>query len=516
MQAVTDAFSAEEVDSVRKVAGSFQVAWKKVYNPSIRIFTIGVSLIGGNDTINSSGGINSDWNKYLYTDESAYLTRLSYERGLNYPIGGMSKALADVQVDNTSGRFTPRYAGGSSEIYTAVGLPLRPFIVNAGFNYEGTDHLIPQFVGLTSNPPHLNYRNKTVEFKGEDFIRYLQTQYVDDSSMFTGQRTDQVLSTMMSQLGFSTAQYDFDYGINVINFGQWEKGDTFGYHADQMVKAENGYLYQDEAGIIRFDNRQKWTQSPYNAVQRVITTAQVIEAESPDFDDIINVVEIKSKPRAKQPQQLVWTLPSYIELAPNATTEYFVNFDDPMLAVTTPTAYLANSAADGTGTDLTASVAITTFTTFASAAKIRFTNTSSQIAYITSLNIFGRPAKVKSEIYYREMDSSSHTAYEEHAYKIEDNPYIQDSVWAQSLARMIIRDYGEPGNVQKIKIRAIPELQLGDLVSWQGRYWRVFDIRTIISPDEGFVQYLTLLQRTVYSYFRIGISTIGGSDQIAP
>jgi hypothetical protein len=70
--------------------------------------------------------------------------------------------------------------------------------------------------------------------------------------MFTGQRTDQVLSTMMSMLGFSTAQYDFDYGVNTIGFAQWEVGDKFGYIADQMVKAENGNLYQDETGVIRF------------------------------------------------------------------------------------------------------------------------------------------------------------------------------------------------------------------------------------------------------------------------
>jgi hypothetical protein len=72
---------------------------------------------------------------------------MSYERALNYPIGGMVKALADIELDNTSGRFTPRFAGGSSSIFTAVGLPRRPFIINAGFNYNGINNLIPQFVG---------------------------------------------------------------------------------------------------------------------------------------------------------------------------------------------------------------------------------------------------------------------------------------------------------------------------------------------------------------------------------
>lgn len=517
MQSVTDAFSVEETDSVRKIAQSTQFAWKKEYNASIRIFTIGVSTIGGSDTINSSGGVNSDWNRYTYTDESEYVTRLSWERELNIPTGGLVKGLADIEVDNTSGRFNPDYLGGSSAIFTAVGLPRRPFIINAGFNYDGIDNEIPQFVGLTTKPPRINYRNKTVQFQGEDFMGFLQNQYVDDAVMFTGQRTDQVLTTMMETLGFSTSQYDFDYGVNVIGFGQWEVGDRFGDIADKMVKAENGHLYQDETGIIRFDNRQKWSMFPYFNVQRIISTGQVLSAETPNQDHLINVVEVKAKPRAKQPQQLVWKLPSYIEIDPNSTTQYFVNFNDPMLEVETPistTNFIANTESDGSGADVTSSVSITSLDAFARAAKFVFTNSSSATAYITTLDIYGRPAKVAQEIYYRQQDSSSRTAYEEHIYLIE-NDYIQDTTWAESFSTMILRDYGEPGRLQRISIRAIPELQFGDLISWQGRYWRVYGIKSQLDPGVGFVQELDILQSTIYSYFRIGISTIGGSDQIS-
>ena len=81
---------------------------------------------------------------------------------------------------------------------------------------------------------------------------------------------------------------------------------------------------------------------------------------------------------------------------------------------------------------------------------------------------------------------------------------------------MIVNDFSQPENLQKITIRAIPELQLYDLISWQGRYWRLFDIKSTIEPSIGYVQELTMLQRTITTYFRIGISTIGGGDKIAP
>ncbi len=81
---------------------------------------------------------------------------------------------------------------------------------------------------------------------------------------------------------------------------------------------------------------------------------------------------------------------------------------------------------------------------------------------------------------------------------------------------MMLQDFSSPENLTELTIRAMPELQLGDLISWQGRYWRVWDIKTQIDPSVGFVQDLKLLQRTVVSYFRIGISTIGSGDQISP
>lgn len=515
MQSVIDAFSVEETASSRQIAQSVQVSWKKSLLPTIRVFTIGVSSIGGNDIIGGPEIYASNWNKYQYEDESDYVTSISYERELNQPIGGMVKALADVKLDNTSGRFTPRYAGGSSAIFTAVGEPRRPIIINAGFDLSGVEQTVPQFIGVTNRSPRIDSRNRSVQINAEDFIGYLQNQYVDQSAMFTGLRSDEVIERLLVQAGFSTAQYDLDYGINRIGFGEFQPGDKFGDIINKIAQAEYANFYQDEQGKLRFENRQHWTQYPHFNVQRVITTAQVINAETPDTDHIINVVEVKSKPRGKEPQQLVWKLNGNIEVPASSTKEVFVNFDDPMIQILTPQFYTANSDSSGSGTDLTSSVTVQSFTTFARAAKIIFSNSSSTTAFITEMSLYGRPAKVQQEIYYREQDSSSRTAYEERIYSIE-NEYIQDASWAQSFAKMVLQDFSEPANLQKITVRAVPELQLGDLISWQGRYWRVFGIKGKIDASTGFVQELDLLQRTPTTYFRIGISTIGSTDQIAP
>lgn len=522
MQSVNAAWTAEERDNVRKIAQNTQISWKRFSTLSNRTFTIGISTIGGNDIIGANSGAIGSPGNYQYFDESAYVLGLSWERGLNMPTGGLTKALAEVKLDNTSGRFIPRYMGGNSELYTAVNLPRRPVLINAGFNF-GVDQTVPQFAGISTEPPEIDIRSKQLRIRAADYIDFFQNKYLDQEVMFTAQRTDQVLNTLLTTgLGMNTAQFDLDYGINVIPFGLFEKGTRMSDIFHQLAEAENGHFYQDESGIFKFENRQHWDSSPYTQIQRVISTGQVLNAESPNDDHLINVVEIRSPIRQKQPLQTIYSMPSLttIRVPANSDLEQFFEFQDPVLALTDPSNggsnsyFLGNLSSDGTGSDATSSISVKNVGTFAKAVKYRFTNSSVNDVYITQFVLAGRVAKQVGDLYYREKDDSSVTAYQERTLRI-DNDYIQNASWAASYSRMILNDFSDVEKLQSMTIRAVPELQLGDLISWQGRYWRIFDIKTHLDPSYGFVQDLTMLQRTITTYFRIGISTIGGSDKIA-
>lgn len=521
MQSVSSAFTAEEKDSVRKIAESLQVSWHKQSLLGNRTFTIGVSLIGGNDAIGANPGAIGSPANYKYFDESTYLLGLEWERGLGMPIGTLSKALASASLDNTSGRFTPRQMGGHSELYTAI-QPRKPIIISAGFNF-GIDQTIPQFAGILNSTPKVDVRNGVVDLQAVDYVDFFGSKYLDQALMFTAERTDTVLTTLFSQLGMSTAQYDLDTGINIIPFGYFESGTKFSDVIGQLVEAENGQLYQDESGIFKFENRQHWTNAPYTQVQKIILTGQVIGAELPDDSHIINVVEVNAEIRSKKPEQTIYRLNAAdsISIPANSTQDVFIDFQDPILSMTVPTSssttsyFVANDLPDESGTDLTSSLTVSKSYLFAKSAKFTFSNTSGSTAYLTQLVITGRSVTVDRQLYVRVQDDSSVTAYNEQSYSINNN-FIQDNSWANSLAQMILNDFSSPENLQVIIIRAIPELQLGDLISWQGRYWRIFDIKATLNPSVGFIQELTMLQRTITSYFRIGVSTIGGSDAISP
>lgn len=513
MQSVSSAWTAEEKDPVQDIAHSLQVSWKKESTLGNRTFTIGVSTIGGPDAIGINPGAIGSPGNYKYFDESAYVLSMAWERGLSIPYGGMSMALAEARLDNTSRRFTPHYMGGESELFTAI-LPRRPIIINAGFNFAGIDQTIPQFSGLLSKQPRVKDREAEVDLQATDYLEFFNNRYTDMEIMFTGQRTDQVLETLFQSAGMSTAQYELDQGLNTISFGLFDKGSQFGNIINEMVQAENGNLYQDEAGKIHFENRQHWDNDD-NISLRTLLTSEVIDSETPSDENIINVVEIKSEVREKQINQVIYTLGSAIPLPSMANTEFFVDFEDPILQMDTPSIGEAWTNEDGTGTDITASVTVTGVDLFAKVAKITLTNSSALSGFLTALTLTGRPARVVNELYYRNQNNSSVSAYEERALVI-DNKYIQNESWAESLSLMIMQNYSTPENLQKITIKAIPELQLGDLISWRGIHWRVFNIKTSLSASSGFIQELNILKRFKQTYFRVGISTIGSNDAIAP
>ena|SRR3990167_2424646 len=530
MQSVSSLWTAEEKDKVRHIAHNLLVSWKKETTLGNRTFTIGVSTIGGNDVIGINPGAIGGPGNFKYFNESDYVLDLGWERGYSMPTGGLSKAMGEATLDNTSRRFTPRYMGGSSELFTSI-LPRRPVLINAGFNFDGIDQTIPQFSGIFDAQPSINTREAEVKLRMEDYTGFFANKFIDKTAVFTSVSTDTIIESMFTQLGMSTAQYSLDPGINVIPFALIEKGAKFSTIINDLVESENGHIYQNEDGKFIFENRQHWDSSPYTQVQRIITTSQVINAEEPSDDHLINTVEIKAMARSKAINQKLWALSSPVLVPANGTVEIFADFSDdsgalPVLEVSTPvyagtapvsstSAYATNVIDDNTGITNNSAISLKSYSQFVTAYKMVFQNTSTQNTYVTALVLWGRPAKAETEIYTKRKRDASVTAYEERPLLIQ-NQFIQNQDWADSFAEMLLEDYSEIENLQTITIRAIPELQLGDLISWQGRYWRIFDIKTVLDSGEGFTQELKLLQRTIRQYFRIGISTIGGTDKIAP
>lgn len=490
--------------------------------PTVNLLTNSGNLIISNMSADSStSNTVSTGTQILSNDGSrqhaaSYTISTGVSFASSFTLGGSAQwaahsvAFSPASTSTTmevKGRYTPSYMGGVSELFTSI-LPARPIIIGAGFELSGVSSTIPQFSGNLKRQPRVDVRTRLVELQAEDYVGFFDNKYLDRTALFTGVRTDEVIEMFFQNSGMTTAQYELDEGINTIPFVMLPSGIRFSDALNDIAQAENGHIFQDEEGVFHFWNYRHFSSDAQ--VQRIITTSQVINAEAPDEDHIINVVEVDSNIWEKRANQPIFELSVPVQVLGGIPTEIFANLDDPVLEVTGQT-IVGNTLEDGSGSALI--VTIQSRDVFAEAVK--YVVTTSGSGYITTLDITGRSAISAEKLYVRSSANSSLTAYNERPLYI-DNMYIQNRDWAASLTNLILDSYSQPENLQKITIRAMPSLQIGDLVSWQGTDWRIYGQRSTLDPDYGFVQELILLRRDFRTYFAIGISTIEGGDVIAP
>ena len=91
------------------------------------------------------------------------------------------------------------------KLYTSVGKVMRPTIINAGFNVDGVDQVLPQMVGLNEKPMRVNMRSKAAQLAGYDFVSFLRNSLPDHQIMATAQRSDQIISSVLTDLGFTNS-----------------------------------------------------------------------------------------------------------------------------------------------------------------------------------------------------------------------------------------------------------------------------------------------------------------------
>ncbi len=482
---------------VRPIRAKLLVSWNRLVGAQ-DFAIVGTSLVGGTDIVQGTGSsaINQS-DAFEYFDETDRVLRLEYERRLLEPLGGTSIAMADVLLDNADLRFTPDF---NSTIGTAL-RPNRPIKMFIGFEVQGQSKLISIIEGLTSQPKEDKAR-RTVRISAFDFMKSLN-ETPQESAIFTNQRSDQIIDSILADAGIGASLFELDQGLNTIGFAWFEKGQTAGERIRQICEAEEAIFYQDELGILRFENRDKYTQSPYNASVFTIDPGDILEWNQGSSSEIINRVIIKGAPRSVKGESEIWRDGAEEEIAAGATVTIWAEFEDPVSDITQPSAntdYTAFTATAGGGTDITADISIAAIGEFAKAAKMIITNNNAGAAFVNLLKLRGTPATVDYEIKEVFEDSNSITDYNEHQ-KIVDNQFIDKRAFAANMAQDIVRRHKSPNNVLVIKIRGIPQLQLRDRIKVKDQdlntftEFRLTGIQGIYEPG-SFIQTLTLRKIT--------------------
>lgn len=527
MQSVSSQFTTLTQSSMRPLAYSVAVSFTKAYDPDVEFMTIGVSDIGGNDIIKGVNDVVQEWDKFDYVDLSDRVISVEYNREVDPPLSSLTLATAEITFANNDDFFTP---GNESSPVADYILPRRPVRIQIGFGSE----VVPIFIGVTETVPIISESNKTAKIRCIDFLSSLINKPLDTAQTYVNMTSSEVISALLQdQAGLLASQLDLDLGTIVIPYVYFERGKKLGDALNEIAQADLGNISCTEDGFIRFQNRINWLD---NVKVWDFNKENVLEIKTPDVNSIINVAEIFSNKRAVQPNALIWELGSPVEVRAGESVEIFANFEDddgalPVISVDDPTYsatptgasyYSTNENSDGSGAPMNADITLTSTDMFSTAFKMVFANSGSSSVYITAIQLYGEAARVVDRIYVREQNDDSvgtQDGFDEQPVTIE-NDYIQTQETAEALARIIIDDRGEFQDQLKMLVKGVPQLEIGDVVQYTddkiNQQFFVTRINGTLARDSGFRQFLEMTQREFRTFFRVGISEIGGTDEIGP
>lgn len=522
MQIITPQFVTELGKQVVPVDWDFRVAFKKEFDPSITYFILDSSLLDSGDLLGySENNPIQEWDKYIYDDYSDKVVSMEWERSNDFPYSVQS-AMADITVDNTDNYFTHNPVDSSST--QSYILPKRPMRLWQGFARAMN---LSQFIGLSQDLP--KYTKTTAAFHALDFLSEMYSQPIQQTIAMYSVTTDEVIKSVLTQLGLSPSQYDIPIGRNVIPFLYFEKGVTAGYVLRSVMQAEMGLLWLDEQGIVRFTPRLVSGESP----SVVLDNSRILDIQTSSSQSMINHIKIISEIRAVQTFQSINLkenqgsgVDSSWAVAAGGTLERFLQLDDPAISSVTPvlngdtttswfTATESNGAFATSGISASGTLLVNTY-------KITFTNTSGNILYIDGLEIFGEPAKVVNVIDKEYLYQPSIDKYGDFLLEVNNNNIGSESN-ADSLAYYVLNSYQSYNGVIDIDVLPNPAQQLSDVVTidsgvFQGTY-KITNIKNKLAKSGDSLEYtqsLSAVRYTIPHWFLLDISLLDGTDVLAP
>lgn len=467
MRSVDEIFTTVSRGVNRALNHLIRFSWTREEDDDTFFAQVGVSQIGDSSVIR--GGLDNltRLDIFVYEDESEYVKHVEFEKQLVEPLGGISYSQAAVILANIDRRFE---LGGGSEIEDYI-LPNRPVQIFLGFKISGLAKNLLKISGLTK-PPTVNAERTLATMELLDFLVYLQTVEIGQDVTYVNKRSDEIIADILEdKVGFASSQFELDEGLNTIPFIYFTNEQNVSDILKQICEAEGAYLFQDEEGVIRFWTRNKWAEAPYSVPIMTINKDRFMNPEVIDWVPTINSIRIKSNARVVQDQSVIYTLESPLEMAALETKEFFVNFEDPAYSIEdiaiNPTDSLsdliANTQADGGGSDRRDDINANV-DKFILAAKIILQNTANETVFITKLQLRGQLALASNppiDEQYKDLDSQAKYG---RIHLDINNEAINDKNFAKYLAEATVKKYSEPLQLKKITIRALPQLQVGDLI----------------------------------------------------
>lgn len=346
---------------------------------------------------------------------------------------------------STQGWYSPGHASARSGWES--GIPVRVVAT-----YLGVDYTVFRGKLRRIAPTGGTARSQRVSVIAYDGMRDLMEAHARDVTVQTNASEAALITAVLDAIptGSQPIARDLDTGVDTypIAFDNLGSGTRAGSVIRDLTVSAFGIFVVKGDGTATYINRH---QLALAASQYALTTMHDLDVDD-DLDRRANRVRVTAhpKPISAAATDELYTLPSgtTITLSSNVARELFTPYSDPndrmtpvggvsvVTALIGGTHYSANSAEDGTGSDLTASITAT-LTPFASSGKWSLTYTGSGIAYIRLLKVIGKAVRDPGA---QTVQSYTARDYGDRVLEI-DMPYQDDLAVAQDAADFLKGQY---------------------------------------------------------------------------
>lgn len=437
-----------------------------------RIWPSSTQISNVNATVREVGSkLEVKWDGISWTDESTYLLSAKGNWEMSGTLGEGLASQADFELENTTKRFLPENTSSPIQSYLRPRRQLRYSVI-----VGGTEYLL--FTGYIKGIEPKR-KDGTVNLHCFDNAEIVLNKDAPRDA-YVGKYAHELIGILGEAAGLDpNTDMDLeesDHYIQAAYFGDRHIWPIMG----EIAVAERGRVFFDIDGRLKFwgrDHIQNQTK-----VMDLTNETHILDLNfSVEEQHIKNKITVRARPRAGGGIQPVWTngaadvLNPYTEtllyIPANGTQNAYLEIEDPYgplpctdwVQPIPNTDFIANSEADGSGTDYTNSIRINTFNTYADAVFLEVQNLSSVDIYFTKFQVRANPLKIWKWISVRHTDEVSISEFGDQPIELENN-FIDDEQMANDIAETELKRWKNAKNMFNAEIVGVPYLKVGDIV----------------------------------------------------
>ena len=327
--------------------------------------------------------VNINWNGDGSTmvDEVSRTIDLQITRGRSDALQDVQAGTCTLLMRNDTGRFTPEYAAGG--LFGS----LNPHkLVQIKVALGSTYNLFTGYITRIQPMP----MTRTCTITCQDKFLFLKNFHLNEAivaSALTGDRITDVLTIV----GLAGGDMDIDAGQVTLDHPYQRNTDALSGIYEYAASDLAGIVFIAAGGKVTYRDAHARTLS---TSQGTITSAQDIQYDRGEDNVFTQIILQGGSFDAGIVGSQVWSYsPLPLLLPASSTVVLNPNYNTPATAVITPvsgTDFIANDAADGSGTDRS-SLMVSTFTDYGGGAAWSITNTRDKDVYLTTIGVRGTP-----------------------------------------------------------------------------------------------------------------------------